>query len=67
MALLHMRIEGQSRDLELDALNLNPQSSDSEVKTAVANLLDKDVSKLMNFVVVRNGDNITLRPEAVFG
>lgn len=66
--MLHVRFQGQSRDLRLAELDLGPLPSDQEVKQALARRLDVSVEKLRDYVVDRNpSGNLTVRPEAVFG
>lgn len=66
---LHIRFDGRSIDLDLNELDLGPQSGDEQVRTSVARYLQVPVQKIQTFRVDRNeatGD-IGLRPEAVFG
>lgn len=66
--LLHVRFNGESFDVALDALDLGPASSEREVKQRVASHLEVEPSRLRDYVVDRHANgNITLRPEAVFG
>lgn len=67
MANLHMRIDGVSRDIELESLNISLNSSDAEVREAVARFLDKPQTFVQSFVIARTSTTITLRPEAMFG
>jgi hypothetical protein len=64
---LHIRYDGRSYDLKLDALDLGDLSSDAEVRQAVATHLEVPPTKLANFAVDKADGNITLRPQAVFG
>lgn len=65
---LHIRFEGKSRDIPLSEIDIGVASTDEQVKNAVANFLDTEVSKLENYVVERHANgNFTIRPEAVFG
>jgi hypothetical protein len=67
-AVLHVRFEGQSRDIPLAALDLGPRSSDAAVKQALARHLGVGEEKLRDYVVDRHPTgNLTVRPEAVFG
>ncbi len=66
--MLHVRFEGTSRDIPCSDLDLGTQSSDNDVRAAVAGYLDVPVRKLQAYVVERHDNgNITLRPEATFG
>ena len=62
-----MRIDGQSRDIELESLNLTLNSTDKEIREALANFLDKPVSFMERMYVDRSATAVTVRPEAVFG
>ena len=64
---LHIRYDGRSYDLPLDALDLGDMSTDAEVRGAVAAHLDVPATKLANFAIDKADGNITLRPQAVFG
>jgi len=68
-AKLHIRYEGYSNDIDLDALDVGDLSTDTQVREAVSTYLDVPVSKLQNFTIDRNHEtsDITLRPSAVFG
>ncbi len=67
-AVLHVRVQGRSRDISLDLLDIDPGSSDETVKNAVANFMEMSPELLKNTVVERHENgNMTLRPEAVFG
>ena len=66
--VLHVRFEGNSRDIPTDLLDVGPGSTDQAVRSAVARYLDVDPDKLRNYVVEHHTNgNMTLRPEAVFG
>ena len=67
-ALLHVRFEGRSLDVQLSDLDVGPASSDADVKRALAAYLDVPVDKFRHYVVDRHETgNLTVRPEAVFG
>ena len=69
MAQVHIRYEGQSLDVDLDGLDVGDLSTDTQIRTAIAEHLNAPVAKLQNFQIDRNqatGD-LTLRPQAVFG
>ena len=67
-AMLHVRFQGQSRNIALDILDVTQASSDQAVIQAVAAFLDVDVKAFRSMVIERleNG-NMTMRPQAVFG
>jgi len=66
--ILHVRYKGESRDIPLSELNCDI-TSDKDIKNAVATFLDLgDSHDLGDYVLVRHkNENMTLRPEAVFG
>ncbi|MEI6042847.1 MAG: hypothetical protein WCS37_00525 [Chloroflexota bacterium] len=65
--ILHLRFEGRSEELNLDALNLSRDSSDEQIKQAVATHFDRPARNFENYVVVRNHEAIIVRPEAIYG
>jgi hypothetical protein len=67
-AVLHVRFEGRSADIPVSDLDVGPNSSDGDVKQAVARYLDVSADKFRHYVVDRHETgNLTIRPEAVFG
>jgi hypothetical protein len=67
-ATLHVRFEGRSLDVRLADLDIGPQSTDDQVKQALAVYLDVPVQKFRDYVVDRHSTgNMTVRPEAIFG
>jgi len=65
---VHVRFEGHSYDIQAAEFNLSPQSSDAEVRLALAMFFEVPISRLMPYVIERHGNgNLTVRPEAVFG
>lgn len=64
---VHVRYDGQSYDFTFEQLDVGDLSSDGQIREAVASALDSPVAKLNNFTVDRQGDEITLRPQASFG
>lgn len=66
--VLHVRFEGQSRDIPLESLRIGTGSSDQAIKISVANHLDVAVERFDSMVIERHPNgNLTMRPEAVFG
>lgn len=66
--ILHVRVQGRSRDIALDLLDVSASSSDEAVRTAVARFMEITPELLKNTVIERhNNGNMTLRPEAIFG
>ena len=67
--VLHIRYKGTSRDIPIRELNCEDLTSDKAIKDAVALFLDLgDQHDLGDYALVRHqNENMTLRPEAVFG
>lgn len=66
--VLHIRVQGRSRDIAIDLLNIDSSSSDDAIRNAVANFMEITPAMLRNTVIERHENgNITVRPEAVFG
>jgi hypothetical protein len=67
-AAAHIRFEGRSLDVALADLRVSDQSSDREVKQAVARHLELPEVRLHDYVIDRHeSGNVTIRPQAVFG
>ena len=67
-AILHVRVQGRSREIALDLLDISPASPDDVVKEAVARFMELTPATFRHTVVERHDNgNMTLRPEAVFG
>ena len=67
-SLLHVRHNGRSVDVPLNDLDIGRVSSDREIKEATAQYLNVAVREFRHYVVDRHDtDNMTIRPEAVFG
>jgi hypothetical protein len=66
--VVHVRFEGRSHDVDLDALDVGPHSSDEAIKEALAKHLEVPAARLRDYVIDRHATgNLTVRPEAVFG
>ena len=66
--VVHVRYQGESRDIPWSQLSLSENFSDDDVKWAIAEHLDISIDLLKNTVVERHeNQNLTVRPEAVFG
>lgn len=66
--VLHVRVQGKSRDIALDVLGITGGSSDSAIREAVAQFMDLSPNLFTSTVIERHPNgNMTLRPEAVFG
>lgn len=69
MAQVHVMYNGESIDLEQSELDIGALSTDTEIRTAVAESLDVPVTKLSSFSIDKNEEtgDVTLRPQASFG
>ena len=66
--LLHVRFDGRSVDIPLGDLDVGRFSSDEQIKTATARYLNVQTRELGSYVVDRHEtENLTIRPQAVFG
>ena len=66
--VVHLRFEGRSWDIEFNILDVGDQSSDLDIRQALANYFNVPIRKFSAYVVQRHENgNITVRPEAVFG
>ncbi len=66
--LVHVRVDGRSVDIPLGDLDVGHRNSDQQIKDATARYLDIPVSNLRTYVVDRHEtQNLTIRPQAVFG
>lgn len=63
--IVKVRFEGQSHEFDSNELDLGDLSTDADILRAVGDRLKG--GELNGFVVDRAGDNITVRPQAVFG
>jgi len=67
-SIVHLRVEGQSRDVPFTDLDLGEAAGTIEVKRAVARYLGLREAQLADYVVDRHETgNWTVRPQAVFG
>ena len=67
-ALLHVRYDGRSVDIPLDDLDVGTLTDDRQIKQATASYLNVPAREFSNYVVDRHEtDNLTVRPQAVFG
>jgi hypothetical protein len=66
--MVHVRVNGQSHDLEERVLDLRGNASEREIRDAVARHLDINRDQLDVLVLDRTpGGDLLLRPVAVFG
>lgn len=67
-AVMHVRVNGRSRDIALDLLDISPSSPDEYIREKVAAFMELSPKDLEFTVVERHENgNMTVRPEAVFG
>ena len=65
--VVHVRLDGKSKELALDDLSLTKQSSDDEILAVLAKHLRVDIERFSLFNVERTKEgNIYLRPDSVF-
>lgn len=67
--VVHVRYDGRSVDLPFQNFDLGNQSSDREIRQAVASRLNESSGKFDQYVIDRNQEtgDVTVRPQAVFG
>ena len=67
-SLLHVRFDGRSVDIPLADLDVGQLSNDAQIKRATARYLEIPERELRSYIVDRHAtDNMTIRPQAVFG
>jgi hypothetical protein len=64
---LHVRFEGRSDELDLQALQLTSEISDAELRAALARHYDRTPDVLDGYLVVREPQAIIVRPVAFYG
>jgi len=64
---IHVRFNGRSEDLDLEALGLSSEPSDSDLFTALACRYECGVSALSDYLIVREPQAIIVRPIAYYG
>jgi hypothetical protein len=66
--LMHVRIDGRSRDIALDVLGITDTSTDQDIREALARFMELPLNAFDRTIVERHANgNITVRPEALFG
>ena len=65
--IVHVRYNGCSTEVPLSQLGLQADVQNEQILQAVARHLDLPAHVLNNHVVVRTGQAIIVRPEAVYG
>ena len=64
---LHVRFDGRSEELQFAAIGLDQHSADRDIKQALVSYFDRPAGYFDKHVVVRHGDVIVVRPEAIYG
>ncbi|HET9221094.1 MAG TPA: hypothetical protein VFO07_01255 [Roseiflexaceae bacterium] len=67
MMRLHVRFDGRSEDLDLEALGLGYDAGDAEIRATLARRYDRAVEDLAGYVIVREPQAIIVRPIAFYG
>lgn len=62
---VYVRLDGNSQEVFVEGVSF--ASPDAQIKTAVANAMDRNTTDFNNAVVVREGAQLILRPAAVYG
>jgi hypothetical protein len=65
--IVHVRIAGRSEELNLAALGLQNEATDSQIKDAIVRALDLPAEALVDHVIIRTSQAIIVRPEASYG
>jgi len=65
--MVHVRVDGRSPEFPYALLDIAPTATDDQLKQAVAEHLEVPLARLSDHVVVREGQAIVVRPEAVYG
>ena len=64
---LHVRFDGRSEELDLEALGLRRDAGDAELRAALARHYDCAEADLSSYVIVREPQAIVVRPIAIYG
>jgi len=64
---LHVRFNGHSEDLDLDALGLLHDADDATLRAALARRYDCAAGDLAEYAIVREPQAIIVRPVAFYG
>jgi hypothetical protein len=64
---LHIRFNGRSEDLDLAALELGHDASDTDLRVALARRYDCTIDDFANYVIAREPQAIIVRPIAFYG
>ncbi|QBD82682.1 hypothetical protein EPA93_44635 [Ktedonosporobacter rubrisoli] len=65
--VLHVRVDGRSKELTMAMLHLTYTASDAQIKQAVAQHFDLPSHYLDEHVIIRSSQAIIVRPEAIYG
>ncbi len=66
-SLLHVRFAGRSEEFDLAELDLSPEASDADLRTALAKRYDCRIRDFDGYVIVRDVQAIIVRPMAIYG
>lgn len=64
---VHLRLDGQSRTLDAQALDIDPRDDSHRILDRLARTLELPSLKAQNLVVDRHPDGVVIRPPAIFG
>ena len=64
---VHLRLDGQSRTLDSQALDIDARDDSARILAQLARTLDLPSLKMHNLVVDRHPDGVVIRPPAIFG
>ena len=65
--LLHVRFAGRSEEFDLTELDLSPETSDADLRAALAKRYDCGIQDFDGYVIVREAQAIIVRPVAIYG
>lgn len=64
---MHVRLNGESRTIDMKHLDIRRDVSESEIKKILSRVYEIPANHFKNLVVDRNPDGVVVRPPAVFG
>ncbi len=64
---VHVRFAGRSEEVTLALLDLNESATDAQIKQAIVSHFDLPAQALANHMIVRTGQALVVRPEALYG
>jgi hypothetical protein len=66
--VIHVRFNGRSQDIPLEAIDLSQDASEARIRDQLSRYLEVPLRQMDSYVIDRHPNgNLTLRPEAVFG